>query len=487
LPQTYLPAYGIVRKTAYQMNERHTTFYADKIETINYCNTEFFLATGSNFELPFNIQPPNGYEEPINEKTGEKFPNCCQLHKNIFDRVQIKVTKFPYCCDGHKRLIKAGFFDRKKYKKTAIKVVKQFNYTEYHISKHIELSSWYEDIYHYIELNRQSFGAFPNEYGCPLGLHEYLIVLKVCLNDPIWLPANNIPIEKGKRLLQFIENYYKQSNESSTDIKLLIEIYQKWLNLFPFSIEYYFKGLKQQFQQSIPLLAEKPIKNPYTGLSGAKLTTPKQLITFLGETTKTLLGAIKTQELIDKKAISDLDKHKFELLKESHRVKQDSLVGTFLATEMGYLSIIDQWLTNESVYFEKMELYLSKPKKDAPAPTVNPIFDYSNKEKYFIPDKLSTFKEIEKELITREYINSGTWIKEKQTLVAFIHILIKLKYLKPKLINKKENTTLISYRRFFEERYNIDIAAQMQPSKFTIAVEKKQMPHFIFIPDIENL
>ena len=115
-------------------------------------------------------------------------------------------------------------------------------------------------------------------------------------------------------------------------------------------------------------------------------------------------------------------------------------------------------------------------------------FDYSNKDNYFFTDKNDAFKEIENELIQKDYLDAqGKWNKEKRYLVAFIHIMYNLKYLRPKINNKSEKNTRLEYRRFFEKRYKTDITQEMKPKRFPPNKLKEYKFDFHFISEIEKL
>jgi len=43
----------------------------------------------------FETKPIEGYEIPINEETGEEFPNCCPFHKSVFGTIRLITRAFP--------------------------------------------------------------------------------------------------------------------------------------------------------------------------------------------------------------------------------------------------------------------------------------------------------------------------------------------------------------------------------------------------------
>jgi len=154
-------------------------------------------------------------------------------------------------------------------------------------------------------------------------------------------------------------------------------------------------------------------------------------------------------------------------------------------------NFIKDEITNELPKANEKSINYQPPKSNTDPskkePTIN-IFDYSNTENYFFPDKIESLKQVEREMTEKGYLKeTGEWHKEKISLVAFIYILYLLAYLRPKISGKEKKASLLAYRRFFEARYKTDISAQMKPSKFKIGTLKNYKPDFIFISGIDNL
>ena len=140
-------------------------------------------------------------------------------------------------------------------------------------------------------------------------------------------------------------------------------------------------------------------------------------------------------------------------------------------------------------YLESRRAYYKDLKNGnlAPANPLNP-FEYSNKEGYFFDDKMKSFEQIENELLQRVFFKTPCeWTAEKNKLVAFIYILYKLHYLKPAKGREKEKALLNKYRRFFENRYRIDISKAFQRSQFKIGKLKTYVADFHFIPGIDTI
>ena len=296
-----------------------------------------------NFEIPFaETTPIDGYEIPDN------FPYCCDFHKKIFAYANEQFDSFPNCCDAHKKLLHVDWFNKNNYKAVPLKTIHTLSHTEHHISTQIDKEDWYNDITNYVEYCIRSFGQFPAGYGCTLGLELYTRNIKNWIEG-----SKNIDEEKKLSLIEYISGYDKiDPKVELPNINILIDTYKKWLKVFPFGISY-FNDLKQHFEKQIPIFDGVPEYNPYLGTSKAKTITPLKLISILTDRTKQLLRSIVTSQLVNDGIITDIHKHTIELLNESHRVRQSSLLVNFTNGEMQYVRVLKKWLSNEKDYFKE--------------------------------------------------------------------------------------------------------------------------------------
>ena len=98
----------------------------------------FIIFDAENFRIsPFGIPTPKGYEVPINKQTGEKLPNCCEGHKQVFSETKKWFNKFPNCCDEHKKLSKNKWFNKQDYKDLPEKIINQLSINEFFQKKHV--------------------------------------------------------------------------------------------------------------------------------------------------------------------------------------------------------------------------------------------------------------------------------------------------------------------------------------------------------------
>ncbi len=325
--------------------------WKNALDQLDCEKTKFALLDNKDFEIYYsNVNPPDGYETP------ENFPNCCSYHTTSFLNIQKWHNKFPNCCESHRKLIHASWFNKLHYLYVADKTVNQLAYTECQIKKEINSPNWYKEITDYIHYNYLSFGQLPSGFGSAPGLSFYLDNLKHWVEKAHGKDAL-FPTDKRKRIIEFIENYYRTEKSYQIDLNLLYNTYRKWVELFPFNIDY-FKHLKERFDKHLPIAIGEPYFNKYTKQATVKIATQSELIENLIGLTKKLLREFNSSAYIGQGLITDTKKHRFTLVSEQHRIKQESLLLDFIKHEMKYVNIVMKWLKNESEFFEKIYVTL---------------------------------------------------------------------------------------------------------------------------------
>jgi hypothetical protein len=229
--------------------------------------------------------------------------------------------------------------------------VNQLSFTEHLISSQINNADWFEDISDYIEWNVGSFGH------PPIGLHVYLRNLMRYIETT----TSDIPEDKRKKLSEFVNSFLKPrvaDPDKEVDLNALHDAYQKWLNIFPFEINY-FNELKKHFSKMLPIV-KNVTTNRYSGIAKAEMITSRDLVENLLETTKQLLKKVDSVDLLNKKLIDNPQRQHIEIINESHRVEQTSLLDNFNKGESEYLTLIKKWLNNEKKYFKVLIPLLDK-------------------------------------------------------------------------------------------------------------------------------
>ncbi len=336
---------------------------------------------------PYDIGVIEGYSSPDN------FPNCCPFHGQAFKLVEEWFNKFPNCCDRHKKFMKQFGFQKKQFENVPQKVMRQLSFTEYHISKRIDIPNWYEDITAYIEWNVRSFGQ-PE-----VGFEWYWRILKHFIQhfrpddynslqneernglESHCIQAFDLPDDKRQKLLEYFETESAPPRElkKDKDLDLLFNTFQDWVETFP-DLDF-FRELKEKHSGKIPmnLFLFNPVPNPYTGMTKFDTRSQTELIEILFALTKQILDEIDTIALIEAGAISNANEYKYQLARESHRLKQSHLVGNFTEGEKNYRHLLETWLANEKVYFDEIEPLFNKVPQLSNTTKVLPQSTESNK------------------------------------------------------------------------------------------------------------
>lgn len=298
-------------------------------------------------------RPLPGFEFP------EKFPWCCITHRKILDNALDHFLKFPNCCGDHRKLKTANWFKKSEYAYIPIKSILVFIYTCHCIESNIDKPDWLQRITDYIEYTNNSFGQFPEGYGAPLGIGQYIDNIKNFIHS-----SKNLPIKKRKELLNWFEEKENViSCKELIDLPLLIKKYKEWLQIFPFELSM-FATLKSYFTGRIPILKNPVTTNMYTGMAGSKILSYEELMDFLLVTTKAILKQINLLALYKDNNLPNPDKTRLEiavanreisLLKYDTKLNQDTLV---------YRKVITDWLNEEKEFLNEVIPVLKKKQED---------------------------------------------------------------------------------------------------------------------------
>ncbi len=329
--------------------KRHTTFFADSVKTINFCNTQMFEVSGSVFELPFEIRPTEG------EHDFNKCENCQNNLKELINRLTEKFegTKdkkgFPFCCTYHVNLLNIKQFDRASFTEVPVMVAHKIIYTSQHIKNNFESDNWYKIITDYMENIICSFGQMPKGCGEALFLSDYFDYTTNLLKG-----CEDVPPNKKDKLMEYINLYFKPNKKATTDFNVLIGTYEKWLKIFPFEISY-FSNIKQHFEKQLPILNGKPEVNMYSGIAKAKMHTKSSLTEALISLTNDLLTGLNGLILYEKGQLTDPLKIKMELIINSRKMKlKQGYYNSSPNEEQRYRNILKEWFKDEKKFIDEI-------------------------------------------------------------------------------------------------------------------------------------
>jgi hypothetical protein len=297
---------------------------------------------------PSFTSPIEGFKYPVNLETGVQYPNCCDYHKSLKVKFQTWYSKFPNCCKQHRELSRKSWFNKSKYDILVEHILRCVIYTEYHIDRCIEKDNWFQDIVYYIEYTKFNFGT------PAVGVHLYFETLV----DKLKNVDEKIPIEKKKRIIDFIDSFKGDSNEHSekhkSDFNILNQTYQKWLKIFPFELSF-FNHLKKNFENTLPFLKDKLEYNPYLKMAIAQFHTKSDLINVLLNLTNNLLTQINTATLYEKGLLTDPQRIKLNLVLNERKMKlEEGYLNSSKDEEQRYRKILKEWFADEKRFIDEV-------------------------------------------------------------------------------------------------------------------------------------
>ncbi|MCA6361698.1 MAG: hypothetical protein IM638_01555 [Bacteroidetes bacterium] len=361
------------------MRERHFSFDVERITPLKMCGkvVMYEFKTSGGFEYPFEIQPTKGEHD---------FSTCEKCQKSLSDLTKRFTEKFngnkqkkgfPLCCPYHSNLVNIKEFNRDFMVNVPAMVARKIIYTNQHIINYHSSENWYKQITDYIDYAVDSFGKMPKDCGEPLYLSDYFDYVTDLLK-----PNTVINSKKKEQIFDFINAYKQPAKSYKTDLQLLLNIYQKWLNEFPFELNSYFGNLKQYFENSLPLLNGTSEMNIYSGWARVKFHTKASLIMLIENITKDILNQINGVSLYEKGLITDTNKIQIELLISSRKLKLNAgYKSSSKDEEQRYRKILKEWLEDEKKFFKELAPLLSQsiavnqnPKQETRAEKLSKIF-----------------------------------------------------------------------------------------------------------------
>jgi hypothetical protein len=325
--------------------ERREHIFVESFSKIRYCDSTFIKVVGTVYRIPEVTTPTRGEQHDFN--VCEK---CKKSYELVSNSVLERFNKFPNCCSSHSKLAAQKWFNRDDFKGACEMLANKVIYTKQHIINNIDSENWFGEITNYIDYTIASFGEMPKGFGEPLFLPDYIQIINDALKKD-----GGIEESKKNKLLEHISPVERTKTvEPKNDaFELLIKTYERWLKVFPFELSF-FKAMKGDFIKRLPILKGKPEYNPYSRVARFELQTEEELIKILSRTTKRLLHKIDTSKIYVKATDPEKAKLELEIILESHKVKQRKLVGEFYIGEREYINTVDEWLSNEGTFFERI-------------------------------------------------------------------------------------------------------------------------------------
>lgn len=284
-------------------------------------------------------------------QAGKDFYHCQECETKVRHRGGEILKAFPDCCENHRKLIEQKWFAKTDYSYLPDKLVNTLAYTYHCIANSINDPDWFKRITDYIEYTIQSYGQFPEGFGPPLGLNEYLEYIQLALVKE-FVPDK----EKLELLLKWLKELRSPPTKraDTPDLHILMATYKQWLKEFPFELTF-LNHLKPHFENRLPFVERLEDTNLYTNLTTAKLVTKDQLLEYLFKTTNTILTTINTHQLYGAGKISEPNRILLDLVLAERR--QRLLVGYTNPSpdeEVRYRRILKEWIKDEREFIKAL-------------------------------------------------------------------------------------------------------------------------------------
>lgn len=289
----------------------------------------FKLEGGIIFLHPYQTRALNGYDEEKTLKDEDPFiQHLIKISKEWFE-------KFPDCCDIHRELKQISTFNKEEFAFIPDQIVNNIKYFTYALEKFIDTENGFQEILDYTDYLLESFG------NPEIGGHIFELALK-SLIEGVKLDDKELTDEMRLDLLTHLEPKKPPFDLDERDLGLLYTAFQKWLNAMPNIGR--FKELKERLTGKIPIniFMIEPKFNKYNGMSSFRTRSRKELLEFLVDMTNDIL--ILSRSEIKKE---NYDKDKLILAAEERlRIQQDKLFEKgHTDLEANYFELVEKWLS----------------------------------------------------------------------------------------------------------------------------------------------
>lgn len=285
---------------------------------------------GEILRTPFPLLPMPPIVHDFRTCTG-----CQQNRIRIIESLKKRYERFPNCCEWHKNLNKLSFFNKNDYKNAHIQCADSIIFCYDYILNHQNDYNWRNNIEVYLQLAIFRFGCMPSGYGSALFLDTFNDKLRVLVDH-----CHEIKSEV-KHFVSFILNKYlfPLQTDKVDPIEQLLKIYNNWLETFPFEFPE-FQNLKIEFANQSPLVAVPVIGEPAHEVSCYRLWTNRELVEWINNKSKELLNRLKKLSGISSFLISQ---YETTIEKKSLDIEEAKILDNYLEEENVYIKTLEDW------------------------------------------------------------------------------------------------------------------------------------------------
>lgn len=300
-----------------------------KYSKISKIGPMFKIEGGLIFQHPFQPYPLRGFDSENVFRNSEPFLN------SISNMAQNWFEKFPDCCDTHREIAQMVNFDKKELDYIPYQILNNVKYFAYALETFIEEENGIDEIKDYLDYLNKSFGR-PD-----IGGHLFRTIVKHFIENGT-VENKEFTDDQRLELLTYLEPTNPPIDLDERDLGMLYNTFQKWLNAMPNVGR--FKELKENLAGKIPMniFMIEPKFNKYTGMSSFSTRSRKELLEFLIKMTNDILSLSRSE--IKKE---NYDKDKLILAAEERlRIQQDKLLEKGHSDlEINYFELVEKWLS----------------------------------------------------------------------------------------------------------------------------------------------
>ncbi len=335
----------------------------------------FKIEGGLIFKHPFRTQPLKGYEENKVFRDSEPFL------RSVSDMASDWFEKFPNCCDNHKEIAQLGDFNKMDFDYIPAQIINSIKYLAHAIETFIGEENGIEEIKDYLDYLNEGFGR-PG-----IGDHIFLSIAKhFIVNGTV--DGKDFTDDLRLELLEHLEPTKPPADIEERDLGLLYTIFQKWLDAMPNIGR--FRELKDSLAGKIPMniFIIEPKFNKYLGISSFKTRSKRELIEFLIQMTNNIMS-LSRLEISKEKYSKDV---LILAAEERLKVKQDKLLEAgYGDLELNYLDLVEKWLSIIIEYYQVLNQAIEESKSTK-------IIDDLSEVKTNVSDILSKIDELQLEI-----------------------------------------------------------------------------------------
>ncbi|WCC46260.1 hypothetical protein [Tenacibaculum finnmarkense] len=326
-----------------------------KYSSISKIGPMFKIEGGIIFLHPFKSKPLKGFNSENSFKNSELFLN------SISERANKWFEKFPECCDNHKQLSEMEGFDKKKFDFIPNQILNNVKYFGYALETFIDKEEGINEIKDYLDYLKQSFGN-PN-----IGGHLFENNVKHFIENGS-LTDKSFTDDQRIELLQHFEPVKPPIDLEERDIESLYTIFQNWIDAIPNIGQ--FKELKSRFKGKVPMniFAVEPKTNKYLGTTLFKTRSKTELLKFLINLTNDILT-------ISRNEVKKENYNKNEIIiiaEERLRIKQNILLNKSTnELESNYLDLIENWLSMVIEFYQVINQVIQESNNESISSNIN--------------------------------------------------------------------------------------------------------------------